>query len=174
MAITTARPRARHVAARHPGGSRRYPAWSRALAGFIVASAAFGAIFITLTLSGFHEPTPHDLPVGIVGPAAVTTQVEHALDRAAPGAFRFSGYPSAARATTAIAQRDVDGALVASGPNLRLLVAQAGGNASMNALTGAFTALAQRSGVTSSCRTLSRRGLMTPRRCRPGSSSSAC
>jgi nucleotide-binding universal stress UspA family protein len=150
MAIPTARPTAkpvgRHTATRPSNSSRRYPAWRRALAGFVLASAAFVAIFVTLTLSAFHEPTPHDLPVGIVGPAAVTAQVEHALDGAAPGAFRFSGYPSAASATTGIAQREVDGALVASGQNLRLLVAQGGGNAPMNALTGAFTTLAQRSG----------------------------
>jgi nucleotide-binding universal stress UspA family protein len=118
----------------------------RALAGFIVASAAFVAIFVALTLSAFHEPAPHDLPVGIVGPAAVTRQVEHALDGAAPGAFRFRSYPSEASATTGIARREVDGALVVSGANLRLLVTQAGGTGPEQALSGAFTAVAARSG----------------------------
>ncbi|MCW2933884.1 MAG: hypothetical protein JWM19_4846 [Actinomycetia bacterium] len=146
MATQIATPMVRPTATRPRHASPRYPAWRRPLAGFIVASAAFVAIFITLTLSAFHQPTPHDLPVGIVGPAAVTAQAEHALDGAAPGAFRFHSYPSAASATTAITQREVDGALVASGQNLRLLVAQAGGNAPMQALTGAFTTLAQRSG----------------------------
>jgi nucleotide-binding universal stress UspA family protein len=134
------------VAARHAGASRRYPARYRALAGFIVASAAFVAIFVTLTLSAFHKPTPHDLPVGIVASAAVTGQVEHALDGAAPGSFSFRNYPSAASATTGIAQRQVDGALVATGPNLRLLVTQAGGTGPDQALNGAFTAVAARSG----------------------------
>jgi nucleotide-binding universal stress UspA family protein len=134
------------VAARHPGGGRRYPAQYRALAGFIVASAAFVAIFVALTLSAFHKPTPHDLPVGIVGSAAVTRQVEHALDSAAPGAFRFRSYPSEASATTGIAQREIDGALVASGANLRLLVTQAGGTGPDQALSGAFAAVAARSG----------------------------
>ena len=134
------------MAARHPGDGRRYPAQYRALAGFIVASAAFVAIFVALTLSAFHKPTPHDLPVGIVGSAAVTRQVEHALDSAAPGAFRFRSYPSEASATTGIAQREVDGALVASGANLRLLVTQAGGTGPEQALSGAFAAVAARSG----------------------------
>jgi nucleotide-binding universal stress UspA family protein len=134
------------VAARHAGHGRRFPAPYRAIAGFIVASAAFVAIFVALTLSGFHKPTPHDLPVGIVASAAVSGHVEHALDSAAPGAFSFRSYPSAASATTGIAQRQVDGALVASGPNLRLLVTQAGGTGPENALTGAFTALAARTG----------------------------
>jgi hypothetical protein len=104
----------------------RYPAWYRALAGFIVASGAFVAIFVALTLSAYHQPTPHDLPVGIVGSAAVTAQVERGLDSAAPGSFSFRSYPSAASATTGIAQREIDGALVASGASLRLLVTQAG------------------------------------------------
>jgi nucleotide-binding universal stress UspA family protein len=134
------------VAARHAVGGRRNPARYRALAGFIVASAAFVAIFVALTLSAFHKPTPHDLPVGIVASAAVTGQVERAVDGAVPGAFSFRSYPSEASATTGIAQREVDGALVASGANLRLLVTQAGGTGPEQALNGAFTAAAAHSG----------------------------
>jgi len=134
------------VAARHAGHSRGFPAQYRAIAGFIVASAAFVAIFVALTLSAFHKPTPHDLPVGIVASAAVTGHVEQALDSAVPGGFSFRSYPSAASATTAIAQRQVDGALVASGANLRLLVTQAGGTGPEQALNGAFTAVAARTG----------------------------
>ncbi len=111
-----------------------------------MASAALVAIFVALTLSVFHKPTPHDLPVGIAGSAAVTRQVEHALDSAAPGAFRFRGYRSGASATTGIAQREVDGALVASGASWRLLVTQAGDTAPEQALSGAFAAVAARSG----------------------------
>ena len=43
------------VAARRPDQARRYPARYRALAGFILASAAFAAIFVALTLSAFHD-----------------------------------------------------------------------------------------------------------------------
>jgi hypothetical protein len=135
------------VAVRRPEDGRRYPARYRALAGFLLASAAFVAIFVALTLSAFHKPAPHDLPVGIVGSAAVTRQVEHAVDSAVPGAFRFRSYQSEASATTGIEQREVDGALVASGANLRLLVTQAGGTGPEQALTGAFTAGATHSGT---------------------------
>jgi nucleotide-binding universal stress UspA family protein len=134
------------VAARHAGDGRRFPAQYRAFAGSVVASAVFVAIFVTLTLSAFHRPTPHDLPVGIVGPAAVTREVEHALAGAVPRAFQFRSYPSGASATTGIAQRQVDGALVVSGAGLRLLVTQAGGTGPEQALIGAFTAVAARSG----------------------------
>jgi nucleotide-binding universal stress UspA family protein len=134
------------VAARRPDQARRYPARYRALGGFILASAAFAAIFVALTLSAFHAPRPHDLPVGIVGPAAVTSRVEHALDSAAPGAFGWRSYPSETGARTGIAQREVDGALVASGPNLQLLVAEGGGTGPAQVLTQAFGAVAARSG----------------------------
>ena len=69
-----------------PGTAARY----RAFAGFVVASGIFVAVFVALTLSAFHKPAPHDLPVGIVGSAAVTSRVEHALNVAAPGSFDFS------------------------------------------------------------------------------------
>jgi universal stress protein family protein len=132
--------------ARHTARARRSPARYRALAGFIVASAAFAAIFVALTLSAFHAPAPHDLPVGIVGPAAVTGHLEHAVNSAVPGAFRWHSYPSAASARAGIVQRAVDGALVASGANLRLLVAQAGGTAPAQALTRVFGIVAAHSG----------------------------
>jgi Universal stress protein family len=149
MSRTAGLPATRH---RHagpgpgPAAGRRSGAQVRALAGFVAASAAFVAVFVALTLSAFHRPAPHDVPVGIVGPAAVTRQVERGLRRAAPGAFRFRRYPSAAGAAAGIARREVDGALVASGAGLRLLVTQAGGTGPDQALTGAFTAVAARSG----------------------------
>ena len=134
------------MTAERPGGGSRYPARYRALAGFVVASAVFVAVFVALTLSAFHRPTPHDVPVGIVASTTATSTVEHSLDRAAPGSFSFTSYPTAASASTAIARRAVDGALVASGPSLRLLVTQAGGSGPEQALTGAFTAVAARLG----------------------------
>jgi nucleotide-binding universal stress UspA family protein len=132
------------VAATRPDRARRPPA--RALAGFILASAAFAAIFVALTLSAFHAPRPHDLPVGVVGPAGVTSRVEHAVDSAVPGAFAWRGYSTGTAAQTGIAQREVDGALVASGPGLRLLVAEGGGTAPAQVLTQAFGVVAARAG----------------------------
>ena len=59
--------------------ARRYQARFRPHARFILAQAGFAALFVALVLSAFHAPAPHDLPVGIVAPAAVTGQVEDAL-----------------------------------------------------------------------------------------------
>jgi nucleotide-binding universal stress UspA family protein len=134
------------VTARHADHHRRHTLRPRALGGFIVASAAFAAIFVALTLSAFHAPRPHGLPVGIAGPAAVTSRVEQAVDTARPGAFGWHSYPSEAAARTGVTQRQVDGALVASGPDLRLLVADGGGSAPAQALTQAAGVVAARSG----------------------------
>jgi nucleotide-binding universal stress UspA family protein len=126
--------------------ARRYQARFRVHAGFIAASAGFAAIFVALVLSAFHAPAPHDIPVGIVGPAAVTGQVEDTLDAHFQGGFDLRAYPSAAEARTGIARRDVDGALIAAGGHLQLLVAQAGGSGPAQALTQAFGTIAARSG----------------------------
>jgi nucleotide-binding universal stress UspA family protein len=115
-------------------------------AGFIAVSAGFAAVFVALVLSAFHAPAPHDIPVGIVGPAAVTGQVEDTLDAHFQGGFELRAYPRAAGARTAIARREVDGALIAAGGHLQLLIAQAGGSGPAQALTQAFGTIAARSG----------------------------
>jgi hypothetical protein len=127
----------------HAGG---YQARLRPHAGFILAHAAFAAIFVTLVLRAFHAPSPHAIPVGIVAPATVTGQVEDALDASVQGGFDLRVYPSEARARTGIAHREVDGALIASGRQLRLLVAQADGTGPAQALTKVFDAIAAKSG----------------------------
>jgi nucleotide-binding universal stress UspA family protein len=134
------------MATRSPEHGSRLPIPYRALAGFIVACAAFAAIFVALAVGAYHAPRPHNLPVAIVGSATVTGRVEHALDSALPGAIDWHSYPSAADAQTGIMQREVDGALVASGPTLRGLVATGGGTAPANFLTQAFGTVAAKTG----------------------------
>src|SRR4051812_19261266 len=66
-----------------------------------------------------HKPEPHQVPIGLVGPA----QAGAALERSEPGAFDVQRYESAASAEQAIRDRDVYGALL-PGEN-RVLVASA-------------------------------------------------
>jgi nucleotide-binding universal stress UspA family protein len=134
------------MATRSPAQGSRPPIPYRALAGFILACAAFAAIFVALAVGAYHAPRPHNLPVGIVGSATVTGGVEHALDGALPGAISWRSYPSAAAARTGIMQREVDGALVASGAPLRGLIATGGGTAPANFLTQAFGTVAAKTG----------------------------
>jgi nucleotide-binding universal stress UspA family protein len=107
---------------------------------------AFAAAFVGLALSAFHAPAPHDIPVGIVAPATATGQVEEALQAARPGGFELRIYRSEQAARTGIAHREVDGALIAAGGHLKLLVAGAGGTGPVQALTKAFGAVAAHSG----------------------------
>jgi nucleotide-binding universal stress UspA family protein len=111
-----------------------------------VACAAFAAVFVALAVGAYHAPRPHDLPVGIVASAPAASGIEHALDTALPGAIDWHSYPSAASAQTAITQREVDGALIATGPALRGLVATGGGTAPANFLTQAFRTVAAKTG----------------------------
>jgi nucleotide-binding universal stress UspA family protein len=134
------------MATRGTDHGSRLPIPYRALAGFIVACAAFAAVFVALAVGAYHAPRPHDLPVGIVASATATGGIEHALDSALPGAISWRSYPSAADARTGIVQREVDGALVASGSRLGLLVATGGGTAPANFLTQAAGTVAARSG----------------------------
>ncbi len=50
----------------------------------ILANAAFAAIFLTVALSGFHHPAPHDVPLGIVAPAPVAHEIKANLDAHVP------------------------------------------------------------------------------------------
>ncbi len=61
----------------------------------IASNVAFAAIFVTIALSGFHQPTPHHLPVGIVAPPPVTHTIQTNLEAHAPGGFDLKSLPSA-------------------------------------------------------------------------------
>ena len=66
-----------------------------------------------------HKPEPHDVPIGLVGPASVAAQVE----RAEPGAFEVHRFGSAEEAERAIRDREIYGALLPG--ERRVLVASA-------------------------------------------------
>ena len=112
----------------------------------VAINVAFGAVFLTVTLSAFHKPTPHAVPVGIVAPAGGAQRLDSALERTAPGGFALRAYPSEARARTGIADRQVDGAVVAGTHATTLLIARAGGSAPAQLLTTTATALAAHTG----------------------------
>jgi len=136
------------MATTRPVHGSRPPAPYRALAGFIVACAAFAAVFVALAVGAYHAPRPHNLPVAIVGSAAAATGIERGLDAALPGAISWTSYPSAASARAGVALRQVDGAVIASGPTLRVLITTGGGSAAANFLPQAFGTVAARTGRT--------------------------
>ncbi|MFE1361228.1 ABC transporter permease family protein [Streptomyces harbinensis] len=85
---------------------------------------------VTFILWAFAWPAartgPHDLPIGVAGPAEATAPVTAAL-QARDGAFDVHSYPDAAAAITAIENRDIYGALVPGPDGAELLTASAAG-----------------------------------------------
>src|SRR5690348_7144405 len=86
------------------------------------------SMLITLLVVAFAWPAsrtaPRDLPVALVAPAAVATQVQQQMAQAHPGAFQVTRFGSTAVAERAIRTREVYGALVLA-PKPEVLTASA-------------------------------------------------
>jgi hypothetical protein len=80
--------------------------------------------FVASNVAANHQPKPHNLPVGVVGPPQAAGAVAAQLERKAPGAFEITAYGSPATAQAAILHRRVYGAFE-PGPPPSLLVASA-------------------------------------------------
>src|SRR5438874_2235086 len=98
--------------------------------------------------TAIKNPQPHDIKVGLVGPAPVLEQMSTAFASNAPGAFQFTTYASEDAARAAIDDRSVDGALVLAAGGPRLIVAGAAGDAVTGVITGAFTNVFKAQGQT--------------------------
>jgi hypothetical protein len=112
----------------------------------VAGNVAFAAIFVAVALSGFHQPRPHGVPVGIVAPGPVTRTVQRDLAQHVRGGFDLTSLASEHRARLAIEHRTVDGAFIVSPQGATLLTAEAGGTAPTQAITQAFTAVAANTG----------------------------
>jgi hypothetical protein len=109
-------------------------------------------LLLLVTLLGLigtaiHDPKPHDIAVGIVGPAAAVQQVTGAFTQNAPGTFAFTTYNSETDARAAIDSRDIDGALVL-GATPRLIAAGAAGDTPVGVMTAAFSSVFKAQGAT--------------------------
>jgi hypothetical protein len=103
-------------------------------------------IFVSSNVAANHEPKPHHLPVGVVGPPQLVSATARQLDRRAPGAFQILGYRSPAAARTAILHRSVYGAFD-PGPPPSLLIADAASLPVATLLQDTFTAAARAQGA---------------------------
>lgn len=90
---------------------------------------------------------PHDLPIGVSGPAAAMSQVEEALATSAPQSFELHEYDSASEVRTAITDRDVVGGIVVTPTGPTMLVASAGGAQIAQTLRGVATAISAQTGT---------------------------
>jgi hypothetical protein len=103
-------------------------------------------IFVSSNVAANHDPKPHGLPVGVVGPPRLVSATARQLDRRAPGAFQILGYRSPAAARTAILHRSVYGAFD-PGPPPSLLTADAASLSVATLLQKTFTAAARAQGA---------------------------
>jgi hypothetical protein len=103
----------------------------------LVGGLLIVVVFIGLIGTAIRSPQPHDIPVGLVGPAPAVQQMSSAFGASAPGAFQFTTYASEQDARAALDARTVDGVLDLSTGNL--IVAGAAGDGATGVITAAFT-----------------------------------
>jgi hypothetical protein len=96
----------------------------------LIAAVVLVPVLAALALWAFAWPAartaPHDLPLGVAGPATATAQVEQQLAQR-EGAFEIHRYADEAAARDAIEDRTVYGAIVVTAQGPELLTASAAG-----------------------------------------------
>ncbi len=110
----------------------------------LAAGIALAASFV----GAFHDPRPHQMPVGVVAPAAQVARLQAATATHDPGALSLRSYPTATAAAAAIRDRRLDGAVVLTPGHARLLVASAAGSQTVQTMQRAFTPTSLRTPVT--------------------------
>ncbi|WP_406325808.1 ABC transporter permease [Streptomyces niveus] len=102
-------------------------------------------VIAALALTAFAWPAarsaPHDLPVGVAGPASATAPIQQGFERQ-PDAFEVHRYDDEAAAREAIEDRDIYGAVVVTAEGPHLLTASAAGPIVAQLLREAVTAQA--------------------------------
>lgn len=86
-----------------------------------------------------HKATPHDVPVGLIAPAAKRAAIVDLLER--DGVFDVHSYANAADLQTGIKRREVYGGVDASAAQPHLYLAGAAGPAAANLLRSTYTAV---------------------------------
>src|SRR5256885_5389835 len=114
----------------------------------LVAGLVALVTLIGLIGPAIKSPSPHDIPVGLVGPPPATQQIATAFATNAPGAFHFTTYGTETEAREAIDARDIDGTLVLGSGGPHLIIAGAAGDGATGVITGAFTNVFQAQGQT--------------------------
>lgn len=112
---------------RHPGqaghGGRTVDA-VRAVGALVVLAALISAIVLAFALPAL-KAAPHDLPIGVAGPAQVTAPMGERLQTAQPGAFEVTTYADEPALRTAITHREVYGGLAITPAGVSVLTASA-------------------------------------------------
>jgi hypothetical protein len=118
-----------------------------------VIGAVIGlGLLISLIVAAFALPAlkarPHDVPIGLAGPAAATGSVARSLQASQPGAFAVTAYADESTLRVAIQARAAYGGLVLTPAGPRMLTASAASPAIATALTSLAQGLGRAEGVT--------------------------
>jgi hypothetical protein len=108
----------------------------------VVIVLVIGLTFVSVYLAAFHQPRPHDLPIGVVGPPPAVTQVDSGLGAKVPGYFKVSGYADADAARYDLTHRKIFAAFDLSSAPPKLYYAGANGPSVTQLVTGVFGGIA--------------------------------
>jgi hypothetical protein len=114
----------------------------RTLVALTVAFIAAVFVFAGVYTATQHNPTPHQMRVGAVGPDDVYIKLNAGLNLSAPGYFKLYRYADEASLKSAIKDRKVYGGYVQKEGAGLLITASAAGKAPQTALTLVATKLA--------------------------------
>jgi len=106
----------------------------------VVAGVAILVILLLVIGAAIRDPKPHDIAVGVTGPAQAIDPLVAGFRQNAPGAFSFTTYDSADAARAAVDDRSVAAALIVAPSGPTLVVAGGAGEAITGAVSGAFGA----------------------------------
>jgi hypothetical protein len=110
--------------------------------------------FVGLIGSAIQRLQPHEIPVGLVGPAPAVQQISSSFGTAAPGAFAFTTYGSEQDARAALDARTVDGVLILGAGDPNLIVSGAAGDGVVGVITAAFANAFKAQGATMTVETV--------------------
>lgn len=124
-------------------GAGRLPQWIKAAGVVLALTAAVCIVLLAFSLPALKS-SPRDVPIGLAGPGAVTSQVERALGEAAPSAFEITTYPDEQALRHAIGERQVYGGLSFGPLGQTVLIATAASPAVAGLIVKVGTGLAAR------------------------------
>lgn len=116
----------------------------RTVIGLVVGVAALLAAMVTAFALPAANSGPHDVPIGVVAPAAQADRLSQQLD-----GFDVTRYDSSDDAREAIEHRDIYGALIVEGRNVDAMVASAASPTVATAISAIGTRVSQTVGGTS-------------------------
>ena len=109
-------------------------------------SAVIGLMLLAFVLPSVNSG-PHELKLGITGPAAATEQISTSLEASKQGAFDTREFADADALRDAIRNRDVVGGIAVDANGPHVLIATAGGTPIAQTLTGVANGLSEASGA---------------------------